>query len=148
MQTAKPLLLVDDDCLDAAITRRSLRQLKIPNPLIHRSNGEDALAYLNTSLHDVPCVILLDLNMPRMNGFEFLSHIKTDAHLKDIPVVVLTTSIAQEDVQASLRLGAAEYIVKAMDIGTFLESLRVVKRYCACENSACDGPRTHRASNP
>jgi CheY-like chemotaxis protein len=129
MQTAKPLLLVEDDYLDAAITRRSLRQLGILNPLVHKSNGEDALAHLNTSLRDVPCVILLDLNMPRMNGLEFLSHIKADACLKDIPVVVLTTSIAQEDLQASLRLGAAEYIVKAMDIGTFLESLKVIERY-------------------
>lgn len=144
MQTVKPLLLIDDDYLDAAITRRSLRQLRIQNPLIHKSNAEEALAYLRTSPHDAPCIILLDLNMPRMNGFEFLSCVKADAGLISIPVVVLTTSTAQEDVQASLRLGAAEYIVKAVDASTFMESLRILERYCACANPAWNDPKTHR----
>lgn len=147
MQTAKPLLLVEDDYLDAAITRRSLQELKIRNPLIHKCNGEEALAYLNPPPREMPCVILLDLNMPRMNGFEFLSQIKAQGALKDIPTIILTTSTAHEDIEASLRLGAAGYIVKAMDISTFLKSLRSIECYCVCSDSACDDPKTCSMSN-
>lgn len=130
MQSFRPVLLVEDDDLDAVITRRSLSRIGVQNPLIRRTNGEDALAYLATGCNELPCAILLDLNMPRMNGLEFLGHVKAEARLKDIPVFVLTTSTSQRDRETSLDSGAAAYIVKSMDAGEFVDNLAVITRYC------------------
>ena len=128
MQVTKPLLLVDDDELDAMIVERSLRELNITNDLIHKYDGEEALAYLKDG-SSVPCAILLDVNMPRMNGFEFLHHVKADESLKDIPVLMLTTSTAKADMVLSFELGAVEYIIKAPSMAEFLRSLKTVACY-------------------
>jgi len=128
MQVTRPLLLVDDDELDAKIVQRSLRELKITNDLVHKYDGEEALAYLKDCA-SMPCSILLDVNMPRMNGFEFLRHVKTDETFKQIPVLMLTTSTAKDDMVLSFELGAVEYIVKTPSIAEFLESLETVASY-------------------
>ncbi len=128
MQTTKPLLLVDDDQLDAMIVERSLLELNITNELVHKYDGEDALEYLQ-DCSTLPCAILLDVNMPRMNGFEFLRHVKADNALRDIPILMLTTSTAKDDMTLSFELGAVEYIVKTPSIGEFLKSLETVAGY-------------------
>ena len=93
MRNTKPVLLVEDDSIDAMTVRRAFKDLKLSNALTHRINGEEALAYLREPDVELPCVILLDLNMPRMNGIEFLKVIKQDDRLKSIPVIVLTIFI-------------------------------------------------------
>lgn len=128
MQTTKPLLLVDDDQLDAMIVERSLGELGITNELVHKYDGEEALEYLR-DCSALPCAILLDVNMPRMNGFEFLRHAKADNRLKDIPILMLTTSTAKDDITLSFELGAVEYIVKTPSVGEFLQSLETVAGY-------------------
>ena len=75
---SKPILMVEDDQVDAMTVKRALKELHVTNPLVHRENGEAALAHLRDPGSEKPCIILLDLNMPLMNGIEFLQVIKQD----------------------------------------------------------------------
>lgn len=129
MRNSKPVLLVEDDSIDAMTVRRAFRDLKLSNPLVHRVNGEDALEYLMQPDADIPCMILLDLNMPRMNGIEFLKVIKQHDALKRIPVVVLTTSNEECDVLESFRMCVAGYIVKPVDYKKFVEAIKTIDLY-------------------
>ncbi len=129
MRSSKPILLIEDDNVDVMTVERVFRDLKIANQLVSTSNGEQALEYLRTNGNKKPCVILLDLNMPKMNGTEFLKIVKTDEALKKIPVVVLTTSSQQQDVVESFKLGAAGYMVKSVDYGKFVETIRTINLY-------------------
>ena len=129
MRNTKPALLVEDDSIDAMTVRRAFKDLKLSNPLVHRVNGEAALEYLMEQDADIPCLILLDLNMPRMNGIEFLKVIKQDDVLKRIPVVVLTTSNEECDVLESFRMCVAGYIVKPVDYKKFVEAIRTIDVY-------------------
>ena len=129
MRISKPILLIEDDNVDVMTVERVFRDLKIANQLVSTSNGEQALEYLRTNGNKKPCVILLDLNMPKMNGTEFLKIVKTDESLKKIPVVVLTTSSQQQDVVESFDLGAAGYMVKSVDYGKFVETIRTINLY-------------------
>jgi CheY-like chemotaxis protein len=129
MRNFKPILLVDDDDVDAIITQRAVNDLKITNELLRKVDGEDALEYLRDQSNARPCVILLDLNMPRMNGFEFLKVAKADADLKRIPIVVLTTSDVDQNILDSFDLGVAGYIVKPVDYKQFLEAMKTINMY-------------------
>jgi CheY-like chemotaxis protein len=129
MKNTKPVLLVEDDSIDAMTVRRAFNDLKLTNKLIHRVNGEEALDYLRSPDSEIPCVILLDLNMPRMNGTEFLRVMKQDDCLRTIPVIVLTTSNEECDVLESFRLCVAGYIVKPVDYKKFVEAIRTVNMY-------------------
>ena len=129
MRNSKPVLLVEDDSIDAMTVRRAFRELKVVNPLKHTINGEEALAYLQDEANDKPCVILLDLNMPKMNGTEFLRIAKADPALRKIPVVVLTTSSEERDVVDSFRLSVAGYIIKPVDYKNFVEAVRTIDVY-------------------
>ncbi len=129
MRNTKPVLLVEDDSIDAMTVRRAFRDLKLSNTLTHRINGEEALEYLRGPEAEIPCVILLDLNMPRMNGIEFLKVIKQDDKFKSIPVIVLTTSNEECDVVESFRMCVAGYIVKPVDYKKFVEAIRTIDLY-------------------
>ncbi len=129
MKNSRPVLLVEDDTIDAMTVRRAFRDLKVTNPLDHAVNGEEALARLHDETNDKPCLILLDLNMPKMNGIEFLGIAKRDPALKKIPVVVLTTSSEERDVVESFRLSVAGYIVKPVDYGSFVDAIRTIDLY-------------------
>jgi len=139
MQNLKPILLVEDDCVDAMTVRRALKELKVPNQLVQTDNGEEALGYLRGEGNEQPCVILLDLNTPKMNGIEFLQIVKSDESLKDIPAVVLSTSSEQRDIDESSKLGAADYIVKHVDYKEFVETLGSIGRYWALIGEAIKG---------
>ena len=129
MRNGKPVLLVEDDTIDAMTVRRAFKDLNLTNPLAHALNGEEALAYLEDQENERPCVILLDLNMPKMNGIEFLKIVKADPALKRIPVVVLTTSNEERDIVESFRTSVAGYIVKPVDYREFVEAMRTVDLY-------------------
>jgi CheY-like chemotaxis protein len=126
---SRPVLLVEDDDVDAMTVRRALKDLNVTNPLAHTINGEEALAYLKNNENKKPCIILLDLNMPRMNGIEFLQVIKLDDKLKKIPIVVLTTSREERDKIESFRLGVAGYMLKGIDYKAFVEIVRTISLY-------------------
>ena len=125
----KPILLVEDDNIDAMTVKRALEDLKIANQLGHTVNGEEALEYLRDKGNQKPCIILLDLNMPKMNGIEFLKIVKVDEELKKIPVIVLTSSKEEQDIVESFKLNVAGYIVKSVDNKKFVEAIKVINLY-------------------
>ena len=129
MKSMRPILLVEDDRVDAMTLKRALKDLKVTNPLVHKLNGEEALDYLQSDSNDKPCVIILDLNMPKMNGMEFLKIAKADETLRRIPVVVLTTSRDEWDRFQSFDLSVAGYIIKPADYKRFLEAIRTIHLY-------------------
>ncbi len=129
MRSSKPILLVEDDREDAMTVGLALKDLKVTNRLIHTVNGEEALEYLRSESNKKPCVILLDLKMPKMNGIEFLKIAKADESLEKIPVVMLTTSKQEQDVVESFKLGVAGYIVKPADYKKFVEAIRTINLY-------------------
>jgi len=92
-------------------------------------NGEEAMKYLTNPDNEKPFVILLDLNMPKMNGMEFLKVIKAHPELKTIPIIVLTTSREKRDILESFELGAAGYMVKPVDYSKFVEILGKIILY-------------------
>jgi len=154
MRNCKPVLLVEDDTIDAMTVRRAFRDLNVANSLAHALNGEEALDYLRDETNERPCVILLDLNMPKMNGTEFLKIVKVDPSLKRIPVVVLTTSNEERDILESFRSSVAGYIVKPVDYRKFVEAIQTIDLYwtlselpeedtpsadTACSTSLADG---------
>jgi len=125
----QPLLLVEDDLVDVMTIRRALKEIHVSNPLVHRENGEEALAYLRDERNERPCIILLDLNMPVMNGLEFLQAVKRDDTLRRFPIIVLTTSEEQQDKVSSFNLGVAGYMAKPVDYRQFVEVMRSIDRY-------------------
>ncbi|MGD8787130.1 MAG: response regulator [Phycisphaerales bacterium] len=129
MQNSKPILLVEDDSLDVMTVKRALKDLRVTNELVHAGNGEEALEYLKDDSNKKPYIVLSDLNMPKMDGIEFLKTVKSDETLKNIPVVVLTTSKAEDDIAESFKLGVDGYMVKSSDYDKFLEIIRAVTLY-------------------
>ncbi len=129
MKNTKPILLVEDDRVDAMTVRRALRDIKVMNRLDIVGDGEEALAFLRDPENEEPCIILLDLNMPRMNGIEFLTVAKQDKTLKRIPVVVLTSSSEEQDKVDSFDLGVAGYMIKPVDFHQFVEVMRTIDLY-------------------
>lgn len=127
--TDKPILLVEDDQVDVMTVMRALKEIKVANPVVNLENGEEALKYLRDPERDKPCIILLDLNMPIMNGIEFLEVMKHEPLLRRIPVVVLTTSEEQQDKIHSFDLGVAGYIAKPVDYRQFVEVMRTIDAY-------------------
>ncbi len=129
MRSSKPILLVEDDDVDVMTVKRALKDLNIKNRLVNTANGEEALEYLKNNGNKKPCIILLDLNMPRMNGIEFLKIAKADDTLKQIPVVILTTSSHQQDIIESFELSVAGYIVKSVDYTEFTQAISAINLY-------------------
>ncbi|HWQ66871.1 MAG TPA: response regulator [Methanospirillum sp.] len=125
----RTILLVDDDIVDVMTVKRALKDLKSSDKVDVAHNGEEALEYLQKSHGDPPGYILLDLNMPRMNGLEFLALIKQDPDLRRIPVVVLTTSMADTDRRAAFDLGVSGYVVKPVDYSHFVGVMQTIQDY-------------------
>lgn len=136
MRENVPILLVEDDLVDVKTVKRALKENKITNPLHVAGHGEDALAYLrhegefaDPASSPRPGIIFLDLNMPVMNGVEFLKVIKADDNFKTIPVIVMTTSHEESDRVESFGLGVAGYVIKPVDFIKFVEVVRVIDLY-------------------
>ena len=129
MRRRKMVLLVEDDHVDAITVKRALEDAGATSLLIHVTNGESALAYLRSDVNQRPHLILLDLNMPKMNGLDFLQAIKADPALAAIPVVVLTTSVSREDISDSFRSSVAGYITKPVDYTQFVAKIQAVEQY-------------------
>ena len=129
MNTRKSILLVEDDKVDAMTVKRALREINVTNQLTTVNDGEQALEYLRNSDNERPAIILLDLNMPKMNGIELLKHMKADSELRSIPVIVLTTSKADQDRLESFSLSVAGYMLKPVDYIQFVEVMRTINIY-------------------
>jgi CheY-like chemotaxis protein len=129
MNSALSILLIEDDVVDVMAVKRAFRDLSIINPLIISSNGEEGLSRLRAEELPLPGLILLDLNMPRMNGIDFLRTIKQDSRLRRLPVVVLTTSKEDKDRLESFDLSVAGYMIKPVDYAKFVDVIRTIQLY-------------------
>ncbi len=128
MLKTRSLLLIEDSDADSEATVRALNKCSAP-PTIHRCrDGDEALAFLRGRTGEaeapIPTVILLDLNLPGMDGREVLEQIKTDEAFRHIPVVILTTSGDRSDVAYCYRKGASGYMTKPLDLGQFSQTIR------------------------
>lgn len=124
------VLLVEDDPGDVLMTREAFEEHKVRNRLNVVSDGADALAYVRREgeFADAvrPDLILLDLNLPKRDGREVLKELKTDPDLREIPIVVLTTSSAESDVLASYQLYANAYVTKPVDFERFISAVKQI----------------------
>jgi CheY-like chemotaxis protein len=127
------ILLVEDNAGDARLAQEALRESKIRNTLYHVSDGVEAMGFLNKQgkYEQVPRpgLILLDLNLPRMDGREVLAVIKNDKNLKRIPVVILTTSSDEADIFKSYNLHANCYITKPFDLDQFIQVVKSIEDF-------------------
>jgi len=128
------VLLVEDEVADADLVRIAFEESRLLATLHHVVDGVEALRFLRRETDAFadaprPDLILLDLNMPRMNGREFLQEIKRDARLRAIPVIILTTSDVERDVIESYDLGAAGYIVKPVDLDQLIQAVKGMESY-------------------
>jgi chemotaxis family two-component system response regulator Rcp1 len=127
------ILLVEDNPGDARLTREALAQSKIKNNLSYARDGEEAMAFLRreSGFSDAPTpdMILLDLNLPRRDGREVLEDIKKDPNLRHIPVVVLTSSQAEEDILRSYRLHANCFITKPVDFEQLTKVVQGIEQF-------------------
>jgi len=118
------ILLVEDNLDDAGLTIRALKKHHLANNILHLQDGEEALHFLFAdSSHHLPKLILLDVKMPKVDGIEVLRQIKSDANLKVIPVVMLTSSKEERDVIESYKLGVNAYIVKPVEFDHFVKAV-------------------------
>lgn len=145
MRREVPILVVEDDVLDVKNIKRSFEQNHVANPIFFVEDGECALQFLrhhgpftDSSVAPRPGVILLDLNLPKMSGLDFLAAYKADLLLRDIPTVILSTSDEEADRVRSYRLGVAGYILKPVVFATFVEAMRRFDLYW----SLCEVPRS------
>lgn len=128
------ILLVEDDEVDVMNVRRAFKKNNITNPLHVAGNGAEALEILRASgtSSDIPRerrLVLLDLNMPRMGGIEFLRELRADPDLRPTPVVVLTTSNEERDRVEAYNLNVAGYILKPVTVASFIETMATLSRY-------------------
>lgn len=129
------LLLVEDSEDDYEATTRAFKKANLHNPVVWCQSGQDALDFLRkegkhqNNTNDSPGLVLLDLNMPGMDGRKTLQLIKNDANLKKIPVIILTTSSDERDVDACYRMGANTYVQKPVSFEGLIEAIRRLKEY-------------------
>jgi chemotaxis family two-component system response regulator Rcp1 len=127
------ILLVEDNPGDVRLTQEALKENKFRNSLHVAKDGVEAMAFLRREGRHAgaprPDLILLDLNLPQKDGREVLSEIKSDADLKRIPVVILTTSQAEEDILKTYNLHANCYITKPVDLDRFIQVVRSIKEF-------------------
>jgi CheY-like chemotaxis protein len=127
------ILMVDDNPGDARLTIEALKEVQLDHKFHWVSDGDEALAYLRQEADHIqagrPDLILLDLNLPRTDGREVLAEIKSDPNLKQIPVIVLTTSLAEEDVNRAYHLCANCYIKKPVTMDQFIKVIASIKRF-------------------
>jgi hypothetical protein len=128
-----PILMAEDNPDDVLITKRAWKKGNIKNKLYIVNNGEEALQFLYKQEAHVnaptPSLMLLDLKMPRVDGFEVLKTIKQDPQLKKMPVIMLTTSNREKDIQLAYDLGCNSYIVKPVGYENFLKAIVDINRY-------------------
>ena len=127
------ILIVEDSDDDYETTEIALRESRLSNPIMRCETGEDTLEYLaqfsTDSAESRPGIILLDLNMPGIGGRRVLETIKADSNLRDIPVIILTTSTDDRDIKDCYHMGANTYISKPVDLTSFMDAIKRLKEY-------------------
>jgi two-component system, response regulator len=141
--STRPILLVEDNRDDEELTLRAFRKSQVPNPVIVARDGVEALDYLfargahaDRSAVEMPQLILLDLKLPKVGGLEVLRAIRDDERTRFLPVVILTSSVEEQDVAAGYRLGANSYVRKPVDYAQFVDTVRQLGPYWLIINHA------------
>ncbi len=141
------IMLVEDNEDHLELTISALKEANIKNNIVALKDGREAIAYLkgegeysNRKAHPLPMLILLDLKMPRVGGKEVLREIKSDDTLKTIPVVMLTSSAMESDIEECYELGANSYITKPISFGDFVEKVKSIPLYWLLVNSLPEVP--------
>ena len=129
MTNSASILLVEDDRGYAMIFKHAVKDSEIANSLVHLNDCREALEYLNDRSNERPCLIIADLNIPGMNGFEFLKILKSAGTLMAIPVIILSGSLNEQDMAEGRELGAADYIVKPDDYKELVVMLGNLHKY-------------------
>lgn len=122
------ILLLEDDMIEVMKLNRTISSLKLNHKIIEASNGEEALKLLEKK-DELPDIILLDLNMPKINGIEFLDILKKDPILKNIPTIILTTSGNQKDLSECYKIGIAGYVLKPLKYEDYVSKIEKVLAY-------------------
>ncbi|MBL7924768.1 MAG: response regulator [Bacteroidia bacterium] len=128
------ILHIEDDQVDRMVIERVIKRLNITNNILHAANGEEALELLKRSQtsgapESIPNVILLDINMPKMNGLEFLKELRAEPHFRHISVFVVTTSSDDADRKEAYQYNVAGYIIKPVDISQFESTFQILANY-------------------
>ncbi len=123
------ILLVEDNANDAELTLRALKQRNLANQVFVCHDGAEALDFFSSGASPVPKVVLLDLKLPKVDGLEVLRRLKGDTRTKAIPIVVLTSSREEPDIERAYELGANSYIVKPVDFEAFARAVSDVGLY-------------------
>lgn len=122
------ILLIEDDMIEVMKFNRTISSLKLAHKIIEANNGEEALKILERK-DELPDIILLDLNMPKISGIEFLSTLKKDAVLKYIPTIILTTSNNQKDLLECYKIGIAGYVLKPLKYEEYVSKIEKLLAY-------------------
>jgi CheY-like chemotaxis protein len=149
----RPVLLVEDDPNDIDLATTALKSGKLANPIVVAHDGVEALELLTAWIHvgpsaNGPVVVLLDNKMPRMSGLELLQRMKADDRLKRIPVVMMTSSRAEPDLDKAYSLGVNAYVVKPVDFRDFTEAVKLVGRFWAVLNELPTNSTQATATSP
>lgn len=152
MAELKPILLVEDNPKDIELTLAALADNRLANEVIVVRDGEEALDYLfrrgifKLRAAGNPAVVLLDLKLPKVDGLEVLEQIKTDAMLRTVPVVMLTSSREEPDLSRSYKLGVNAYVVKPVEFTEFTQAIREIGLFWAVINQPPPGSVVSRAA--
>jgi len=122
------VLLIEDDMIEVMKLNRTISKLQLPHTIIEANNGEDALKILQEK-GELPDIILLDLNMPKLNGIEFLNILKNDDVLKYIPTIILTTSNNQKDLLECYKIGIKGYVLKPLKYEDYVSKIETLLAY-------------------
>jgi CheY-like chemotaxis protein len=134
----RPILLVEDNPMDVDLTMEAFKEHSVLNPILVCRDGEEALQYMaeHRAATDalLPALVLLDLRLPKVDGIDVLRHARSHEVWRQIPVVVLTTSREDQDIETAYRIGVNSYIVKPVDFMAFADVVGMIKRYWLLTN--------------
>ena len=132
-----PILVVEDRAVDLDLTKRAFARRRILNPIQEARDGEEALAYMQrwNAREPLPVFILLDLKLPKVSGLEVLRRLKEHPQYSSIPVIVLTTSVEDRDIEEAYKLGCNSYIVKPVEFEKFMEVASQIEVYWCALNT-------------
>jgi CheY-like chemotaxis protein len=136
--SVRPILLVEDNPMDVDLTLQAFKEHSVANPILTCRDGEEALRYMeehhSPTDSQVPILVLLDLRLPKVDGLEVLKQARSHPVWKQVPIVVLTTSRENKDIEAAYRIGVNSYIVKPVDFLAFAEVVKTIKIYWLLTN--------------